>query len=311
MINQNPTITAENSVEEITKQVKHYPSEKIYAFTRLDDFCYFEVFINDILVAKSFDQNIADAFLINHLINKTGEYKITYKLYPLGNNNKYNEKFPTFIDATKFGLTLGSYDLKNKNTSDIEYMEYEVPVNEEKITENYSKNKSSISGKTHYEGSFDIKVDVPYTLNFPFENAQDLRKMDKKQLEDKLLKKYKEVASIYQNKELDNIARLEFETARDLYVSNYDSKETIAENLNVLFKEIYPSKSFQVQPIENYKLEYFADGKLVALMQNTMDNRFRGQNALWAKVDYDGGLRPIFINRYYYIPQGETEFKVY
>ena len=29
-VNQNPNITADNLVEEIAKQVKHYPSERIY-----------------------------------------------------------------------------------------------------------------------------------------------------------------------------------------------------------------------------------------------------------------------------------------
>ena len=313
MINQNPTITSDNIVDEIAKQVKHYSSEKIYKIRYANNECYFEMFLDDVRVIKSNNNVISNtATEINHLISKSGKHTITYKMYPLGEAKEfYNEVFNTFTDNTDLDFKFKSYDMKNEDAQDKEYMRYAVPKTEEKVTENYSKYKFVATGKTYYEGSFDIEVDVPYTLNFPFENAQDLRKMDKKQLEEKLLKKYKEVAQVYQNKELDNIARLEFNSLRDLYVSNYDTKETIAENLNPLFKEIYRSKSFQVQPIENYKLEFFADGKLVALMQDTMDNRFRGQNALWAKVDYDGGLRPIFLNRYYYIPQGETEFQAY
>ena len=67
----------------------------------------------------------------------------------------------------------------------------------------------------------------------------------------------------------------------------------------------------EMQPIANYKLEFFADGKLVALMLDTKDNNLRGNTALWAKIEYEGDIHPLFFNSYFYIPQGETEFKVY
>ena len=66
-----------------------------------------------------------------------------------------------------------------------------------------------------------------------------------------------------------------------------------------------------MQPLKKYKMEYFAGGKLAALMLDTNDNQLRGNTALWAKVNYDHGTRAIFLNRYFYIPAGETEFKVY
>ena len=65
-----------------------------------------------------------------------------------------------------------------------------------------------------------------------------------------------------------------------------------------------------MQPLANYKLEFFADGKLVALMLDTKDNKIRGNTALWIKLK-DEENTPVFFNRYFYIPQGETEFKVY
>ena len=48
MINQNPTITAENIVDEIAKQVKHYPAEKIYKLNYTNQDCFFKLYINDI-----------------------------------------------------------------------------------------------------------------------------------------------------------------------------------------------------------------------------------------------------------------------
>ena len=37
-IMQNPQITADNIVDEITKEVKHYPSEKEFSFRAIDKF---------------------------------------------------------------------------------------------------------------------------------------------------------------------------------------------------------------------------------------------------------------------------------
>ena len=307
---QNPNISKDNIVEEITKEVKNYPKEPMYALRQYAFKCYFEIYIDDVLVAKNFDNLLADAFDINRVIFKSGKHKIKYKLYPLGSSNKYDTNYPTLVDDTDFTLSLVSYDQKNDQANDIEYLKYEVPKIETKVTPDYSTFKFEGAGKAYYEGSFDINVDVPYELHPPFENAQDLKKIDRKELEAKLLSKYKEVWNVYQNKELNNIARLEYNALKNLYVSNYDSKETINENWQEYLKA-YKSSTFQMQPIEKYKLEFFADGKMVALMLDTTDNRFKGNTALWAKVDYDGGLRPLFLNIFCYLPQGETEFKVY
>lgn len=311
-IMQNPQITADNIVDEITKEVKHYPSEKMYGLEYSNDNCYFEMFIDGIRAYKKSNKVIAGTAAVetNHLLFKSGKHTVSYKMYPMYKSEESGKTLSTFIDETVLEFSLYSFDKRNKGADDVEYLKYEVPKIETKVTPDYSTFKFEGAGKTFYEGSFDINVDVPYELHPPFENAQDLRKMDKKDLETKLFAKYKEVWNVYQNKELDNIARLEYDALKNLYVSNYESKETIQENWDVFYK-VYKSSSFEMQPIEKYKLEFFADGKMAALMLDTTDNRFRGNTALWAKVDYDGGLRPLFLNFYFYLPQGETEFKVY
>ncbi|GEM56121.1 hypothetical protein B0A58_02440 [Flavobacterium branchiophilum NBRC 15030 = ATCC 35035] len=313
MINQNPNITANNIVDEIAKQVVHYPSEKIFKIKYSNDACYFEMYVNGVRVYKKSNRVLGNtAVEINHLLFfKSRKCTVTYKMYPMFETKEYPKILNTFVDETDLELILKSYDLKNEEADDIEYIKHKAPQKEEKVIPDYSRYKFAEAGKTYYEGSFDFDVAVPYELHPPFENAQDLRKLDPKQLEAKLLKKYKEVWNVYQNKEYDNIARLEYSALKDLYVSNYDSKEIINENISILFDKIYNRTTFQMQPIEKYKIEFFANGKMAALMQDTKDNRFRGNNALWAKVDYDGGLRPYFLNIHCYIPEGETEFKVY
>lgn len=312
MIAQNSKITADNIADEISKQVKHYPSEKIYTLGYSNDKCYFDMYVDGVKLTKAFNKALGNSAVeINHVLFKSGKHTVSYKIYPLGKSKEYDEVFDTLVEDTDLDFDLKSYDLKNESVPDTEYMTYSLPKKKEQITKDYFKEKFAGAGKTFYEGSFEINVDVPYQSESPFENATDLRKLNKTELEAKLLKKYKEIWTVYQNKEYDNIAKIEYNSLKDLYVSTYENKETIDKNINILFKDIYKSPTFKMQPIEKYKLEFFANGKLAALMLNTDDNRLRGNTALWATVNYDGGTRGIFLNRYFYIPQGETEFEIY
>ena len=315
-VNQNPNITADNLVEEIAKQVKNYPSEKIYGLGYSNNNCYFDMFVDGIRAYRYPGRGVvgSTAIEINELLFHSGKHTISYKMYPLytleerGVTTTQN----TLVDNSYVALDVYSYNLKDKNARDISYAEYTTPniaiKNAQGDTISY---KFAGAGKTYYEGSFEVELDVPYQLQPPFATAQDLRKMDQKLLMTKLLAKYKEVWQIYKNRELDNIARLEFDNLKHYAISNYETKETIAEDWEVFYNVFKNNNTLEMQPLENYKLEFFADGKLVALMLDTKDNRFRGNTALWAKVDYEGGVRPLFLNRYFYIPQGETEFKVY
>lgn len=311
MLNQNQDITADNIVEEISKQIKHYPSEKIYKLSYLNEIAFFKLYVNDVLVYREFQfPQGGSAIDINNVINKSGIYKVSYQLFPIEKTEEYDENYSTLTEDTNMILTLKSYDKKKEEDRDVEYIKYEVPKIETKVTSDYSTYKFAGSGKTYYEGSFDINVDVPYDLNRPFEKAQDLRKMDKKELETKLLAKYKEVWNIYQNKEYDNIARLAYDNLKSSFISTYSDNEEI-ESAWYKILNMYKSSEVQMQPIENYTLEFFAEGKLVAFITKSKDNKFRGKNALWGKLVKNGNNSSFEIKNYFYIPQGETEFKVY
>ncbi|WP_314334733.1 hypothetical protein [Capnocytophaga sputigena] len=312
-VNQNPNITADNLVEEIAKQVKHYPSEKVYKIRYSNDNCYFEMFVDGIRVHKLFVRGGSTAIEVSDLLFHSGKHTISYKMFPLYTLEEEDTTITqnTLVNDSYVTLELCSYDLKNEDAEDISYAKYGTPNIAIKNAQGDTIYKFAGAGKTYYEGSFEVELEVPYQLQPSFATAQDLRKMDQKLLMAKLLAKYKEVWQIYKNRELDNIARLEFDKSKDYAISHYESKETTKEDWEVFYNIFKNNNTLEMQPLENYKLEFFADGKLVALMLDTKDNRFRGNTALWAKVDYQGGIRPLFLNKYFYIPQGETEFKVY
>jgi len=311
-VNQNPDILEDNLADEISRHIRHYPSEKIYMLGYSNDKCNVDLYVNGIKLSKAFNKTLGNSGIeINPFLFQSGKCKVSFKMYPLGKSKEYDEVFKTFVDDTNINLSLLSYDLKDENAADKEYITYTLPKKKEEVAKGYFREKFDGAGKTFFEDSFEFDIDLPYRSKPPFEDAMDLSKINKSDLESKLLKKYQEVWNVYRNKEYDNIARLEYHSLKDLYVSTYESKENVSKNIKTLFKQIYKNSSFEMQPIKKYKLAYFAGGKLAALMLDTNDNQLRGNTALWAKVNYDQGIRAIFLNRYFYIPAGETEFKVY
>jgi hypothetical protein len=307
MITQNPYINSKNIVEELTKQIKHYSSEKIYGF-RYENFnCFIEVYINDRLCYKDFkDSKAGSSFDVNHCIYKSGTQKLTYRMYPASDGS---QNVKTFAESSYLTLQLETYDLNNESADDIVYQKYKTPVIVSKDEYGNKTEKFIATGREYYEGSFEFEAQVPYQLE-GFENAQDLRKLDSKALEAKLVAQYNILKEVYKNKDYDNIAKTSYNNLKDQFISEYAKKETIEETWNELMA-FYKNPSMEMQPIEHYKMVFFADGKLVALMQSTTDNRFRGNTALWAKVNHDGGLRPLFLNSFFYIPKGKTEFEIY
>lgn len=302
-IEQNKNINASNIVEELTKHIKHYPSEKQYTFTYNNQSCYFEIFVNDMPSFKEYDEaQTGSAFLINDATYKGGKQKISYRIYPVGTE--------VLAENTDLKLTLSSYDQKDKNADDITYIEYSIPKNEKKVTENYAKHTFSGAGKTVYEGSFDIDIEVPYISQLPFEKAQDLRKMDKKKLEENLVKEYNKVRLIYQSKNKDNVARLLFDKLKNQMAAEYASPEKVKAVWNEAGEILFKS-DFEMLPIEKYQMLFFANGRLVALYTDGSDPKTRGDNALICNMKSGYGKGLFELKHLFYIPQGETEFRIY
>lgn len=278
-IHQNQNITAANIVQEITKQIKHYPVENIYGFNHNGNKCYFEIFINDIPAFRNFTNDVPNAFEINNLLNGNGTYKVTYKLYPANNESDVSQPADKLVDDSDLKFALYSYDLKNKSADDVEHFKYEIPKLETKITKDYSTYKFEGSGKKYYENSFEIKVDIPYALKFPFENSTDLRKLDKEELQKKVLKEYQNIREIYLKKDADGIAKLTYDRLKDDLVADYanDAKVKAAwAQLN----EIIIKGDVDILPLEKYKMQFFANGRLVALITDGSDPEIRGVDVL-------------------------------
>jgi len=115
------------------------------------------------------------------------------KMYPLGKCKEYDEEFNALVDWISLDLSLLSYDLKDKNEADKEYNTYTLPKKKNEVAKGYFREKFDGVGKTFFEDSYEFDIDLFYSAKPPFEDAMDLRKLNKYDLESKLLKKYQEV----------------------------------------------------------------------------------------------------------------------
>ncbi len=303
-IMQNSEITEKNIVNKLASNIHHYDDEPMYQLLITNNWCSSEILINDMLVFKNFQEPLAGPTVdINNYIFKSGVQTVTIRMYPVG---KYkDEDIKTFIAGTGMSVTVNEYD--EKSEKDNEIIKYTTPIKEER--DEYGQLQFEAIGKTYYEARFTFNATIPYKVE-GFENARDLREWDAAILHKKLLQEYNKVKAIYQNKDYDNIARTSYDGLKNEVISKYQTREYIDEVWEMLM-ETYKLPTFEMQPIENYKMVFFADGKLVALMQDSKDPRVRGNSSLWAKFNRGEGIETLFCNSYFYIPKGATEFKIY
>ena len=246
---------------------------------------------------------------MNRVIYENGKHNVKYKMYPVGKTED-GEIQNTFPYNTYLKFTLSSYDLKDESAPDRKYFEYKTPFTIIDKKDYGKVEQFEGVGKTYYEGEFTIDVNVPYELHPPFENAQDLRKMDSKILEKKLVAKYNELRKAYQSKNKDVIANLVYEKLKDQMITQYASKQEIQESWDEI-QEILIKSDVEILPIQNYKVQILSNGKLAALFADDTDSETRGGTALICNVKSGHGKGKLELKHYLYLPQGSSEFETY
>ena len=302
---QNPDIKANNIVDKIYAEVKTYADYTRYYLDIEQSWCHAEIFVNDIPVHKDFNNAlIASTKSINHVILKSGLQKVTYKLYPVGEHE--GEIISTLTNDTEMKITAewqDFYKLEKQGTAMVQSTPMSNPSNpmEEPV--------SLLSGKKYYEGSFTFNAIVPYELK-GWSESQDLRKLDQKDLERKVLAEYEKNKNIYQSKNLDAIAKIEFDNMRNQYVSEYATRKDIQQGWDEVLKAVN-SSVFEMQPIKDYKMVFYAEGRLVGLVSTSSDKNLKDKSVLVCHYrDKDGDLSALHFGGFLHMPKGKTELEV-
>ena len=297
-VNQNPNITADNLVEEIAKQVKHYPSEPQYVMHYFNGVCNFEIYINDFKVVKSFNN---ESFKISERINpfllsKNNQLKII--LYPRDSVNKLN---------LQAGLDLKVNSYENTDRFSIEKQQsnlfiYQTPEDENGFFK--------YAGKEYFEQTVAFTLpDVPYKIE-GWKDSQDLRNFDKKLLEQKVLQAYQMIQKSFKERDLDKIAQFSYNKMKDQAIAQYFDEEEVQEGWEELIS-IAGADNLEFYPLENYELVFYGEGRLVGLKSKKKDKGFRGASALLCKFKREGKWVGAELDYLLHIPKGETEFEIY
>ena len=298
MIIQNPNITANNLVEEIAKQVKHYPSEPQYVMHYFNGVCNFEIYINDFKVVKSFNnESFKTSKRINpFLLSKNNQLKII--LYPRDSVNKLN---------LQAGLDLKVNSYENTDRFSIEKQQsnlfiYQTPEDENGFFK--------YAGKEYFEQTVAFTLpDVPYKIE-GWKDSQDLRNFDKKLLEQKVLQAYQMIQKSFKERDLDKIAQFSYNKMKDQAIAQYFDEEEVQEGWEELIS-IAGADNLEFFPLENYELVFYGEGRLVGLKSKKKDKGFRGASALLCKFKREGKWVGAELDYLLHIPKGKTEFEIY
>ena len=298
IITQNPNITANNLVEEIAKQVKHYPSEPQYVMHYFNGVCNFEIYINDFKVVKSFNnESFKTSERINpFLLSKNNQLKII--LYPRDSVNKLN---------LQAGLDLKVNSYENTDRFSIEKQQsnlfiYQTPEDENGFFK--------YAGKEYFEQTVTFTLpDVPYKIE-GWKDSQDLRNFDKKLLEQKVLQAYQTIQKSFKERDLDKIAQFSYNKMKDQAIAQYFDEEEVQEGWEELIS-IAGADNLEFFPLENYELVFYGEGRLVGLKSKKKDKGFRGASALLCKFKREGKSVGAELDYLLHIPKGKTEFEIY
>ena len=300
---QYPEVNATNFEQKLSNAVKHYEKEPMY-FMRVNKInCLVEIFVNDYRVHKDYElSNYATPLEINDAILKSGEQKLTYRLYPVGDliKEEYGEgdTVTTLTNNTAVSISI----IKMDNNGEKRLEDEEVIIKHTSL--NDSKGNFIASGKPYYEFTFSFNAYVPYE-NEGWTKGQDLTKLDQKLLEQKAVEFYREYGKIYNNKDLTLLAQLNFGEEKRNAISLYKRKADI-NKLWEEYRDDFNKKNIKVLPIENYRIVFFGNGKIAFLQLNSMEYPYRGSGAL--RIDYVNkrNNEAVFMpGIYLYLPEGK------
>ncbi|WP_136466856.1 hypothetical protein [Flagellimonas onchidii] len=297
-------ITAENFVEKIASQVKHYPQEPMYFFRANAHNCVYEILVNDFPIEKHYRLGWnATPTDFNRAILKSGKQTLTYRLYPIGNLLGDEERVNTLLSTTQIEIEIFRVDDHRTYTSD----------EDEKIVINHTSDKKEDkfvgAGLPYYEYTFEFEAKVPYE-NEGWSKGIDLRKVDSMELKAKVFQYYKKIQALYEKQDLGGILKMNYAFQARNSIAEYRTKEEIQKILDYYKRSAY-YKGKEFQPLKKYEFQFFGGGTITAFKHTSkepINKRLRGNNALWFKYKTEsGGTRGQFLGAYLYAPKDKQQ----
>ena len=232
-------------LQQIIQTVQTYKERPEYTLLTISANCNWEILLNDMPVYLNHApySGFSSSLPLNYCILQSGKQDLTFKIFPMKGQSTLG-KAATF----KVGLKLKK-DIHNGN--DFAFLfDYALPAD-------------SIKDLPFFEYKHTFEAKVPYTLT-GWSKSKDLRNMPN--IEKKLLKKYDEVLGIMNRRDENSLVKLMFNNEKEKYQAFYATPQEIKEDF---LRKRFPDESelgdIKFLPINNYKLQYYANGRVVAL----------------------------------------------
>lgn len=134
----------------------------------------------------------------------------------------------------------------------------------EDFIEDYNVKLSKVDEDLPFvERKGEFMATVPYELE-GWSNGKDLSKEDPKKLEEEVMGRMKEIADLYQNKDIEGLAREQYKRMQEVDQSYYFHTKEKSEELLVELQESL-NESKKTELLEG-KMKLMANGKLVTIL---------------------------------------------
>ncbi len=313
IFSQNEAIKTIKDISNIYKEVEHFPLEPHYGIYISSSNTNFEVRVNDIPVFIGYEFITNDVspkgsyFPINLAISKSGLQTIEVRMYP-----SYNRETQELEPSLKNAQVAVDVVKREYNTVKKTYSEEEVILNLAAPTE-----KNEVSKKTKFiypertEFIFDETFEalVPYDIKI-LQKSQNLLTTDPdeiKELTEQLLIAYNEMWQIYDQNKVSQYADLiykkEKRAAQQLFFTEVDSNKRIGK---LLSSGKIVKDGYKMMPFEDYKLRFYANGKIVTLVYDELGQVGRNKSVLRSSGESRKSYYSLF-----YKPIGSDHFVLY
>ena len=301
------TMKTSRDIYSLYKEIKKYNEEPMYKLILTSSECSFYVLVNDIPLYKFFGQSGgvgATSLPMNWNIEKSGKQKITIKMYPKYNaDTKEVDKNLGVNAGVKFSIE------KEINQEDGTILEFNTPF---KDFDGKGGGGFLYPERTYYEETIFVDLAVPFEIS-TLNDAQKLYTDNSeklKQLEKEAVSKYNQIRDIYMTGTKDELASINYGKEKRIAQQLYYNKEEIKNGWDndYQFRTDSNLEFFDLKPVENYKMTFYAEGKLVCLEK--INNK---KSALWGgfkRKDKDVGTTT-YIIVYLYRPNGSTKLQVF
>jgi hypothetical protein len=287
---ENRSAEYRDKIKNIYKEVKTYDYNPTYQLAFDANLCTYELYINDVLVNFSFtpgrtagEQNID----IPQFILKSGKQTVRFKVYPR---------------AIKNGILENMVD-KNADFS-IRILHGEYPkIKYENFKEVFRMKLPKVTIDVPYiELKGEFEAVVPYELE-GWSKGMDLSKEDPKKLEEEVLGRLKEIASLYETKDIEGLAREHYKRVKEVDQSMYNNtKENSAEWEKLMQESL--NESIKTEVLEG-KIKIMGEGKIVTILVDK--GSLLNESIILNRIE--GGYSDYF-DQYFYRPASGAKLEV-